>query len=163
MNNSVTIITPNDRDVVLTRIFDAPRQLVFDALTRPELLARWYGPAGWTLLVCEIDLRVGGKWHFVSQRPDGKKFGQLGVYQEIVPGQRIVNTETWEDWGAGETLVTTVLVEHAGRTTLTSTVRFPSQAVRDTVLKGGMASGAEQEYEKLAAFLAETQAVARRS
>jgi uncharacterized protein YndB with AHSA1/START domain len=151
---ALTITTPTDRDVVLTRVFDAPRHLVFDALTKPELLKRWYGPSGWSLVVCEVDLRVGGRWRFVVHRPDGKAIGQRGVYREIVAGERLVNTESWEDWEPGETLVTTVLVEQGGKTTLTSTVRFPSQEVRDTILESGLAHGATEGYDKLAEMLA---------
>jgi uncharacterized protein YndB with AHSA1/START domain len=151
---ALTITTPTDRDVVLTRVFDAPRHLVFDALTKPELLKRWYGPSGWSLVVCEVDLRVGGRWRFVVHRPDGKAIGQRGVYREIVAGERLVNTESWEDWEPGETLVTTILVEQGGKTTLTSTVRFPSQEVRDTILESGLAHGATEGYDKLAEMLA---------
>jgi uncharacterized protein YndB with AHSA1/START domain len=156
MNNNGTlrITTPTDREVVMTRAFDAPRHLVFDALTRPELLERWYAPSGWSLVVCEIDLQVGGKWRFVSRRPDGKEIGQLGVYQEIVPAERLVNTETWEDWDAGETLVTTALAEQNGTTMYTSTVLFPSQEVRDAVLKSGLESGAAHIYNNLDELLA---------
>jgi len=141
----------------LTRVFDAPATLVFDALTQPEWLKRWYGPTGWLLVVCDIDLRVGGAWHFVSRRPDGKQIGQLGVYREIVKPERIVNTEQWEDWDAGETLVTTVLTERGGKTRFQSTILFPSQEVRDTVLKAGLEHGAEDEYNRLAEALAAAQ------
>lgn len=149
----VTIATPTDREVVMTRTFDAPARMVFDALTTPQLLRRWYGPTGWTLDVCEVDLRVGGGWRFVSRRPDGKAIGQRGVYVEIDPGRRLVNTESWEDWDAGETLVTTVLTEHDGKTTYTSTILFPSRQVRDTVLKSGLEQSAEQLYARLATVL----------
>jgi uncharacterized protein YndB with AHSA1/START domain len=120
----------------MTRVFRAPRALVFDALTRPELLKRWYGPPGWSLVVCEIDLRVGGAWRFVTRRPNGKELGQRGVYREIVPPERLVNTESWDDWNPGELLITTLLVEQAGTTAFTSTLRFPSREVRDTLEKG---------------------------
>jgi uncharacterized protein YndB with AHSA1/START domain len=153
-SQTLTITTPTDREVVLTRVFDAEPGLVFDALTKPELLKLWYGPAGWSFDVCEIDLKVGGRWRFVSRRPDGKEIGQLGVYREIVPGERLVNTESWEDWDAGETLVTTVLTGHGGKTTFTSTILFPSQEVRDTVLKSGLEHGARETYDKLADVLA---------
>jgi len=156
-STTLTIATPTDREVLLTRVFEAPATLVFDALTQPEWLKRWYGPTGWSLVVCEIDLRVGGAWHFVSRRPDGKQIGQLGVYREIVKPGRIVNTEQWEDWDAGETLVTTVLTEHGGKTTFQSTILFPSQEVRDTVLKAGLEHGAEDEYNRLAEALAAAQ------
>ncbi|HEV8367932.1 MAG TPA: SRPBCC family protein [Pyrinomonadaceae bacterium] len=155
--STLTITTPTDREVALTRFFEAPATLVFDALTQPEWLKRWYGPTGWSLVVCEIDLRVGGAWHFVSRRPDGKQIGQLGVYREIVKPERIVNTEQWEDWDAGETLVTTVLTEHDGKTTFQSTILFPSQEVRDTVLKAGLEHGAEDEYNRIAEALAAAQ------
>jgi len=150
----VTVNTRGEREVVITRGFDATPSLVFDALTKPELLRRWYGPDGWTLAVCEIDLRVGGKWHFVSRRPDGKEIGQLGVYQDIQRPERIVNTESWEDWDAGETLVTTELSDRNGKTTFTSTILFPSQEVRDTVLKSGLKHGVEASYDKLGGVLA---------
>ena len=154
MKGSVTLTTPNDRELVLTRVFDAPRELVFEALTTPALLKRWYGPAGWTLEVCEIDLRVGGAWRYVTRKPDGKAVGQRGVYREIVPGERLVHTESWEDWDAGEMLVTTVLTEQDGRTTFTSTTRVPSQEVRDTLIQSGMADQAGAVYDQLAQLLA---------
>jgi uncharacterized protein YndB with AHSA1/START domain len=154
---TVDITTPTDREVVLTRIFDAPRALVFDALTTPELLKRWYGPTGWSLVICDIDLCVGGRWRYVVRRPDGKEIGQKGVYREIVRGERIVNTESWEDWNAGETLVTTILTENDGKTTFTSTILFPSKEVRDTVVKNGLSQGVTDSYNKLAETLTEMQ------
>ena len=146
--------TPSEREIAMTRVFNAPRSLVFDALTKPELLERWYGPRGWSLVVCEIDLRVGGVWRFVTRRPDGKQIGQRGVYREIVRPERLVNTESWEDWNPGEVLVTTVLVEQGGETTFTSTLLFPSQEVRDALIKSGMTNGAAESYDKLAECLA---------
>lgn len=150
---ALEISTPTEREVVLKRIFDAPRQLEFKALTTPDLLRRWYGPKGWTLILCEIDLKVGGQWHFVVQRPDGKKIGQKGVYHEVSPPERLVNTESWEDWDPGETLVTTTLFEADGKTTLTSTSLFPSQEVRDIILKSGLDDGAKESYDRLAELL----------
>jgi len=155
--NTLEISTPSNREVTLTRTFNAPRVLVFQALTKPELLKRWYGPGGWSLIVCEIDLKVGGAWHFVVSRPDGKKIGQLGVYQEIDQPTRIVNTENWEDWDAGECLVTTVLTELGGKTTFQSTILFPSQEVRDIVVKAGLEHGAAESYTKLAELLVQEQ------
>lgn len=151
---TLAVATPSDREVVLTRTFAAPRSLVFDALTKPELLRRWYGPTGWTLDVCDVDLRVDGAWRFVVRRPDGKAIGQKGVYREIIRDERIVNTESWEDWDAGECLVTTVLDERDGETTFSSTILFPSREVRDTVVKAGLEHGANESYEKLAEVLA---------
>jgi uncharacterized protein YndB with AHSA1/START domain len=152
--DTVEITTPSDREVVLTRVFDAPRALVFDALTTPDLLKRWYGPTGWSLVVCDIDLRVGGRWRYVVRRPDGKEIGQKGVYREIARSERIVNTESWVDSDAGETLVTTVLTEVNGKTTFSSTIVFPSKEVRDTVVKNGLTRGVTETYDKLAAVLA---------
>jgi uncharacterized protein YndB with AHSA1/START domain len=154
MSATLNVTTPTERELVITRVFNAPRHLVFDALTKPELIRRWYGPVGWSMVVCEIDLRVDGAWSFVSRRPDGKQIGQRGVYREIVAPERLVNTESWEDWNPGELLVTTILVEHAGTTTLTMTSLFPSQEVRDMLIKSGMTSGAAETYDKLAACLA---------
>ncbi|HEY9502118.1 MAG TPA: SRPBCC family protein [Pyrinomonadaceae bacterium] len=151
--DALEITTPTEREVVLKRIFDASRELVFDALTTPELLKRWYGPTGWTLILCEIDLKVGGNWHFVVERPDGKKIGQKGVYHEVIRPERIVNTESWEDWDPGETLVTTTLVEINRKTMLTSISLFPSQEVRDIILKSGLDDGAKQSYQRLADLL----------
>ena len=149
--NTITlnVTTPSERELVMTRVFNAPRALVFDALTTPELVRRWYGPAGWSLVVCDIDLRVDGGWRFVSRRPDGKQIGQRGVYREIVRPARIVNTESWEDWNPGELLVTTTLDERGATTTLTITLLFPSQDVRDTLIKSGMTNDAAAVYDKL--------------
>jgi len=151
---AVEITTPTERETMLTRVFDAPRNLVFDALTKPELLKRWYGLPGWSMVVCEVDFRVGGAFRFVSRRENGKDVGQRGVYREIVPPERIVNTEWWEDWNPGECLVTTVLIEQGGRTTLTSTTLYPSQEVRDTILNSGLKPGASALYDRFAELLA---------
>lgn len=153
---TLRVATPGDTDIVLTRTFDAPRRLVFDALTTPELLMRWYGARGWNLVVCEIDLRVGGAWRFVSRGPDGEHMGQRGTYLEVGPPGRLVYTERFDDQSyPGEALVTQVLVEDAGRTTLTSTVRYPSPAARDRVLRYPMARGVAESYELLEDLLDE--------
>ena len=154
MRNAVTVTTPGERELVLTRVFDAPKDLVFEAFTTPHLLRRWYGPPGWSFDRCEIDLRVGGCWRYVMRKPDGKTVGQYGVYQEIVPGERIVNTESWEDWNPGEIVVTTRFTEQGGRTTFESTILFPSRAVRDQLLQSGMADHAGAVYDQLADLLA---------
>ena len=152
--DTLEVTTPTEREVVLTRAFDAPRRLVFDAMTRPELLKRWLGAPGRTLEVCETDLTAGGAYRYVWRGPGKRDVGMHGVHREVVSPERIVRTEAWEDWDAGETVVTAVLVEQRGRTTLTSTVLFPSQEVRDTVLKSGLKSGADENYDKLAELLA---------
>lgn len=150
---SLKVTTPTDREIVLTRVFDAPRQLVFDAFSKPELLKRWFGPRGWSLAVCEVDLKVGGAFRFVLRSPDGKDMGMRGVYREIVPPERSVHVESFDDF-PGESQVTAVFVEQGGKTTLTATVLYPSQEVRDAVLKSGMEDGAAESYDKLADLLA---------
>ncbi len=149
---TLTVTTPTDREIVLTRVFDAPRRLVFDAFTKPELLKRWFGPRGWSLVVCEIDPKVGGAFRFVLRGPDGKDMGMRGVYREIVPPERSVHMESFDDY-PGESQVTTVLVEQGGKTTFTATVLYPSQEVRDLVIKSGMEHGAAESYDKLAEML----------
>jgi len=140
-----------DREIVMTRVFDAPRDLVFDALTQPELLKRWFGPHGWTLTECEVDLRVGGAWRFLSKGPDGRTMGMRGVYREIVPPERIQYTESFDEWAEqGSALITTTLAERDGRTTLTCVSLAPSREVRDAVIRTGMEHGAAETYDRLA-------------
>jgi len=153
MNTGTLKVTlPSDREVMMTRVFDAPRHLVFDALTKPELLKRWFGPRGHSLIVCEVDLRVGGAWRYVLRTPDGREMGMGGVYREIVPAERTVHTEAFDDY-PGESIVTTVLTEHQGKTTLTGTVLCESQEIRDAVLGTGMEHGAAETYDRLAELL----------
>ena len=159
MKNTGTlkITTPTDREIVLTRVFDAPRRLVFDAFSKPELLKRWFGPRGWSLVVCEVDLRVGGGFRFVLHGPDGRQMGMRGVYRELVPPERSVHMESFDDY-PGESQVTAVFVEQRGKTTLTATVLYPSREVRDAVVKSGIEHGAAESYDKLAELLASSEA-----
>lgn len=154
MKNTGTlkVTTPSEREIVLTRIFDAPRNLVFDALTKPELLKRWFGPRGFSLVVCDVDLNVGGKWRFVLRKPDGADVGMYGVYREITPPDRMVHTEAFDEY-PGASVVTTVLVEDHGKTTLTATLVFPSQEIRDAVIETGMEHGAAESYDRMAELL----------
>jgi uncharacterized protein YndB with AHSA1/START domain len=155
MKNTGTlkVTTPTDREVVLTRVFDAPRHLVFAALTKPELIRRWFGPHGFSVPVCEVDLRVGGKWRYILEGPDGRKMGMSGSYREIAPPDRLVHMESFDDY-PGESQVTTILVEQAGQTTLTATVLCESKEIRDAVIKSGMEHGAAETYDRLAELLA---------
>jgi uncharacterized protein YndB with AHSA1/START domain len=148
---------PTDREVRVTRRFDAPRALVFRALTTPEILKRWLlGPDGWALAVCTIDLRVGGAFRYVWRKPSGREMGMGGVYRAIDPPARLVYTELFDDdWTGGETVVTTTLDEDRGRTTLTSTILFASKAARDAARTTGFDTGMEQAYDVLAGVLAE--------
>ena len=138
----------------MTRVFDAPRRLVFDAWTKPELLRRWLGVrAGWTMVVCEVDLKVGGAYRYVWRGPAGD-MGMGGVFREVVRPERIVSTEVFDDpWYAGEAVDTLVMVETGGKTTVTTTVRYVSQQVRDAVLASGMSRGVAESYDVLAEVL----------
>jgi uncharacterized protein YndB with AHSA1/START domain len=158
--NKSTVTLPNDRDVVVVRKFSAPRPLVFDAWTKPELVSRWLlGPPGWTMPVCEMDVRVGGRFRWRWRNEEGAEFGFSGVFKEVARPSRLVHTEIYEpgDVGGemGEALVTAVLTEKAGVTTHTMTIRYASQQVRDAVLKTGMTDGMEMSFQKLDALLAE--------
>ena len=147
-NITVTITTPTDREAVVTREFNSPARLVFDALTKPELIRRWYGPPG-AIEVCESDARPGGSWRFVSNMR-GKQVVQFGVYTEVDSPRRFVRTERWEDWDPGETTVTVELTERNGKTTMTQRILFPTQEVRDVVLNGGLTpKGTSEFYERL--------------
>lgn len=155
---NLKITAPTDWEIAMTRVFNAPRRLVFDALTKPELVKQWLlGPPGWTMPVCEIDLRVGGAYRYVWRNTKGKEMGMGGVYREIVPQERLVCTELFDEaWYPGESLITTTLVEQGGRTTMTSTMLYVSQEARDGVLKSGMESGVAASYDRLAELLAST-------
>jgi uncharacterized protein YndB with AHSA1/START domain len=153
---NLKVTTPSDREIAMTRVFDAPRRLVFDAHTKPELVKRWLlGPPGWTMPVCEIDLRVGGSYRYVWHGQNGSEMGMRGIYREIMPAERIVCTESFDDpWYEGEAVGTTVFVERGGKTTLTTTVLYASKEVRDAVLKSPMEQGVAASYDRLADLLA---------
>ena len=155
MKNTETlkVATPTDREIAMTRVFDAPRRLVFEAWTNPEYLPHWMlGPGGWTMPVCEIDLRPGGAWHFVWRRSDGTEMEMRGVYREVTPPKRLVSTECWGgDWP--ETLNTLVLSEQDGKTTITNTILYPSKEARDAALKTGMKDGVSQSFDRLDEYL----------
>src|SRR5882762_4647843 len=128
------VSTPTDHEIHVARDFHAPRQLVFDAFTKPELVRRWLlGPPGWSMPVCEIDLKVGGAYRWVWRRDsDGMEMGMGGVYREIVRPERLVFTEKFDEaWYPGEAVGTLVLVEKDGKTTLTQAMRYESRQARD--------------------------------
>ncbi|MBI4902541.1 MAG: SRPBCC family protein [Acidobacteria bacterium] len=159
MKNTGTlrVTLPSDCEVCLTRVFDAPRELVFDAFAKPEILKRWFGPRGFTLDVCEVDHRVGGGFRFVLAGPDGKRMGMRGVYREIVRPERSVHMESFDDY-PGEAQVTATFTEEAGKTTMIATVRYESRQVRDIVISMGMEDGAAETYDRLAELLASVNA-----
>ena len=156
------ITTPGDRELVMTRVFAAPRTLVFDAHTKPDLVRQWLlGPPGWSMPVCEMDVRVGGKYRWVWRHDrDGTMMGMGGVYREVVTPERLIATERFDEaWYPGEALNTLVLVESGGRTTLRQTMRYESREARDAVLKSGMEKGVTASYDRLDDVLASTSPV----
>jgi len=153
------ITTPSEREVVMTRVFDAPRPLVFEAFTSPDLLPRWLEAPGRAMTVCEIDLRAGGAYRFVWSGQGRTDVGSYGVYREVLAPERIVRTEAWVDWDAGEVLVTTEFAEERQQTTVTIRALFPSREIRDAVLEAGMKSGAVANYDRLMLLLTRFQTV----
>ena len=149
--------TPSDREIVLTRLFDAPRRLVFDAMTKPEHVRRWWGKLDdeHSVPVCEIDLRPGGAWRFVGRGPKGDFPSFYGVYREIAPPDRLVYTEFFEPFPDVESVITTVFTEEGGKTRMTVTCSYPSTEVRDMVLSTGMSKGAALSYDRLEEVVSE--------
>jgi uncharacterized protein YndB with AHSA1/START domain len=165
MNNAGTlkVSTPTDREIGMTRVFNAPRALVFEAMTQAELLQRWlWGPPGWTMVLCESDLRVGGGFRHVWRSDDGQEMAMHGVYREVVRPERISRTESFDfdcESQAGEQLGTLVLAEEGGKTRLTLTVLYPSKECRDATIASGMERGVAASYDRLEELL--TTAAAR--
>ena len=152
MRNSETlkIYADGEREIVMTRVFDAPRDLVFDAMTKPKFVQRWLlGPPGWTMPVCEIDLRVGGMFRYVWEK-DGTQMRMSGVFREIVRPERLVHTERFDEpWYPGEAVTISSFVEKDGRTWFTGRVTYESREARDGVLKSGMEHGVSASYDRL--------------
>jgi uncharacterized protein YndB with AHSA1/START domain len=158
-SDTFKVSTPSDREIRMTRLFDAPRQLVFEAMTKPEHVRKWWGciSDGHRVTQCEIDLRVGGKWRFVHAGPEGEYPAFYGVYKEIDAPGRLVYTEIFEPYPDGESLVTQLLTEENGKTRLDLTASYESLAVRDMVLKTGMEKGAAISYDRLEDLVVELQ------
>jgi uncharacterized protein YndB with AHSA1/START domain len=140
--------TPTDREFEIKRVVDAPRHVVFDAWTRPEHIQQWLlGPEGWTMPVCEMDLRPGGAWRYVWRKADGVEMEMSGSVREVVPPERLVTTEKWgPEWP--ETINSLVLTEEGGRTTVTLTLTYPSKEARDAALATGMKGGMEESFAR---------------
>ena len=153
---NLKVTTRGDREIVITRAFDAPRKLVFDAFTKADLVKQWLlGPPGWSMPVCEIDLRVGGSYRYVWRKAGVPDMGMGGVYREVVAPARVVATEKFDQaWYPGEAVGTLVLVEQSGKTTVTQTVLYASAEARDAVLKSGMEKGVAASYDRLEEMLA---------
>ena len=146
---------PSDREIQVTRNFDAPRQLVFDAFTKPDLVKRWLlGPPGWTMPVCEIDLKVGGRYRYVWSKPGVKDMGMGGAFREVAPLERLVATEKFdESWYPGEALVTTVFLDNGAITKVTIGILYQSKEARDTANRSGMEHGIAASYNRLEELL----------
>lgn len=162
MAGALTITTPTDREIVLTRTFAAPAALVFAAWTTPDLLRRWYGPREWQLVVCEIDLRPGGAWRYVTRHVDGAEMVQHGRYESVDPPRALVTSEVNDDCDAqagSDTRATTDFVETGGGTVVTTTVRYATVQIRDAVVASGMEYGVAAAYEQLDELLVTTTSV----
>lgn len=159
MSVPVTVTTPSDREIVVSRKFNAPAQLVWDAHTTPELAKRWlFGPDGWTMPECEIDLTVGGAYRYLWRAADGShEFGSRGIHREIDAPNRLVTTEKMDGFD-GEAVNTLTLTEADGVTTLTIAMLFPSKEIRDGALQSGMADGMGTSYDRLEAIMEEQMA-----
>jgi len=157
-SSTFQVTTPSANEMVMTRLFNAPRRLVFDAMSKPEHVKRWWGNLGdgYSVPVCEIDLRVGGKWRFVNAHPQGEAVF-YGVYREIDPPGRLVFTEIFEPFPGAESVVTSLLAEENGQTRLTAICAYPSQEVRDMVRATGMEKGAAASYDRLEDLVTELQ------
>jgi uncharacterized protein YndB with AHSA1/START domain len=154
---SLTVVAQGDREIVITRVFNASRQMVFDAYTQPELLKRWLGVRkGWTLPICEVDLRVGGAYRYVWRKEaKGIDMGMGGVFLAIVPPEKLVCTEKFDDaWYPGEAVNTVTFTEADGETTMTMTMLYESTEARDVTMKSGMETGLAESFDVLADLLA---------
>jgi len=154
-SETFTVTTPSEREIRITRLFDAPRHLVWEAMSRPEHIREWWGRLGdgYSVPVCEVDLRPGGRWRFVNRHANGEAAFH-GVYRELDPPARAVHTEIFEAFPDVESVVTTLLTEEQGKTRITVTSSYPSVEVRDMVLKTGMERGAAISYDRLEDVLA---------
>jgi len=148
---TLQVTTRGDREIVMTRVFDAPRTLVWDAFTKPELLQRWlYGPTDWSLPICEYGQNAGDRYRYVWHSSKGAEMAAGGVIREIVPPERLVVTERFDEaWYPGEAVITITLSETNGQTTLTQTLSYESRAARDLVLKSGMEVGLGMSFDRL--------------
>jgi len=154
---NLKVTTPSDTEILMTRVFDAPRALVWEAMSSPDLIKRWLlGPPGWTMVLCEGDTLVGGKFHWSWRGPDGAELSMKGEYKEVNPPERCVRTEAFSfgpDSPIGEQLVTMVLKEENGKTNLILTLLYDSKEARDGAILSGMEHGVASSYDRLAELL----------
>lgn len=151
--NKLEVTTPSDLEIAMTRVFDAPRDLVFEAHSSCEHLSRWWGPARFEVVSCEIDFRPGGTWRVVHRGPDGEEYGFRGEYREIVPPERVVWTFEFDGTPGSITVETMTLEEHDGKTTFSSISVYDTVEERDGMLNSGMESGAAESMDRLDDYL----------
>ena len=154
MNLTLTVTTPTDREIVITRSFSAPQKQVWDAMVKPDLLRRWLlGPPGWKMDACENDVRVGGRYVHTWTHENGQRLGMSGEYREVVPGVSVTRTEKFDMSACPgempETIAKLALSEAGGKTTVTITLTYPTRAGRDGALQSGMTQGMEAGYARL--------------
>ncbi len=156
-SGKLKLTTQGDLEIVMVREFDAQRGMVFDGLTKPELVRQWlFGPEGWSLVECAIDLQVGGKYRYVWRHGNGKEMGMEGAYREVKWPERLVHTEKFDQpWYPGEAVTTTVLGERGGKTIFTATMVYESRDARDAVIRSNMEAGVAASYDRLEGVLAE--------
>jgi uncharacterized protein YndB with AHSA1/START domain len=156
MTNKLKLTAGTDREILVTRVLDAPRRLVFDAFTRPEMIKHWMlGPDGWSMPICEMDLRAGGAYRWVWQKgADGTQMSVFGVFRDVAAPERLVHTEQFDPpWYPGEAVISTRFAEQGNKTTVALSIVYPSQETRDNALKSGMESGMAQSYDRLERML----------
>jgi uncharacterized protein YndB with AHSA1/START domain len=151
--NTFTVATPTDREIVMTRVFDAPRDLVFEAHTSCEHLSRWWGPRKYEFASCEVDFRPGGAWRIVHRGPDGEEYGFRGEFREIVRPERITWTFEFEGMPGHVSVQTVTFEEQDGKTTLRATAGYETVEERDANLESGMVDGAAETYDRLDEYL----------
>jgi uncharacterized protein YndB with AHSA1/START domain len=155
-SSATTKVTlPSDTEILITREFDAPRDVVFKAMTDPDLIPRWWGPRGYTTVVDKMDVRPGGAWRFMVREPDGRETGFRGEYREIIAPERIVQTFEWEPMAGHISLEIAEFTESDGRTLLTNRTQFSSKEDRDGMIESGMEKGLRETHDRFAELLAE--------
>lgn len=157
-SGTLNVTLPSDREIQLTRTFDAPREVVFKAMMDPDLIPRWWGPRRYTTVVEKMDVRPGGKWRFLNREADGTEFGFQGEYREIVPPERVVQTFEFDGAPGHVSIDTATFAERDGRTEMTVRSLFDSKEDRDAMLQSGMESGVKETYDRFAEVLTEGEA-----
>jgi uncharacterized protein YndB with AHSA1/START domain len=152
-SNRLQVTTPSEREIVMTRVFDAPRDLVFEAHSSCEHLSSWWGPRRYEIISCDVDFRPGGAWRIVHRDPEGEEYAFRGEFREIVRPERIVWTFEFEGMPGNVSVETLTLEESDGKTTLTATSVFDTVEARDGMLESGMETGAAETYDRLDEYL----------